>query len=92
MNVTITIDEFDAICFAVNQIETEIESADDDFAHDASVHLDNLYNVCAKYKAARSKNEELNMARRYVRTQKPNAPKSEVEKLARMTIKAAHKK
>lgn len=53
MRVTITEDEFEAICFAEDLINTNIESADDDFAHDASVHCNCLLNLIAKLRGAR---------------------------------------
>ena len=59
MRVTITEDEFEAICFAEDLVNTYVESADDDFAHDASIHLNFLLNLIAKLRDARAKDHEL---------------------------------
>ena len=55
MNISISKEEYDAIVFASNQIETEIEGADEDYAQEAGKQLNALYNVQQKYMRARGK-------------------------------------
>lgn len=87
MNISITKKEFDAICFAITQIETEIEAADDPFANDAGEQLDYLSNIVQKYKTARDKARNLNMAKSYIMLQRKDLSKIDAEKMARKLIK-----
>lgn len=87
MNISITEKEFDAICFAINQVETEIEAADEEFANDAGVYLDHLHGLCKKYKTAREKANNLKLAKGYIMLQRKDLSKSDVEKMARKLIK-----
>ncbi|MBO5539620.1 MAG: hypothetical protein J5980_01595 [Muribaculaceae bacterium] len=87
MNLSISQTELDAICFAISQIEGEIESADDDFVHDASVHLNALYGICKKYKKARQKDEIFRLAKKSVKNYNKNLSDSEVSRLARLIVK-----
>lgn len=87
MNLSISQTELDAICFAINQIEGDIESADDDFAHDASVHLNALYGICEKYKKARQKDAIFRLAKKSVKNNNKNLSDSEVSRLARLIVK-----
>ena len=89
MNLSISQTELDAISFAINQIEGDIESADDDFAHDASVHLNALYGICEKYKKARQKDANFRLAKKIVKKNNTNLSGSEVSRLARKVLKKA---
>ena len=56
MTITISEKEYQAINFAVNQIQTEIEGASDvRFLKDACRHQSALYRIMDKYKKARKK-------------------------------------
>lgn len=67
MTITISEKEYDAISFAVNQIETEIEGASDEgYLEDACRHQSALYRIMDKYKKARRKAMEFQMARAVV--------------------------
>lgn len=52
MNISLTKEEFEAICFAEDQVNAALEAADDDYAHDASVHLHHLLGFIAKFRDA----------------------------------------
>lgn len=67
MTITISEKEYDAICFAVSQIETEIEGASDEgYLEDACRHQSALYRIMDKYKKARSKAMEFQCVRAVV--------------------------
>ncbi len=58
MNISITREEFEAICFAEDQVSTALEAADDDYAHDASVHINHLLDLIAKFRDAAKREQE----------------------------------
>lgn len=59
MTIAITEKEYDAIAFALGQVETEMEAAEDEtYISDARECCNNLYNIIAKYKKARYKARE----------------------------------
>lgn len=87
MNLSISQTELDAICFAISKIEGDIESADDDFAHYASVHLNALYGICEKYKKAWHKDEIFRLAKESIKNNNQNLSDSEVSRLARKVVK-----
>ncbi len=86
MNLSISQTELDAISFAISQIEGDIESADDDFAHYASVHLNALYGICEKYKKAMQKDANFRLAKKIVKKYNQNLSDSEVSRLARKVV------
>ncbi len=70
MTITISEKEYDAICFAVSQIEAAIEGAEDeDYLDDACIHQSALYRIMDKYKKARSKAREYQYVRAVVAIQ-----------------------
>ncbi len=88
MKVTITQKEFEAICFAVDQIEYDLESAtaDREWVGLAKIALNQLGSLCNKFKDARWKANELNEARQYVRSKNKWMPSAQVDKIARAVI------
>ena len=67
MTITITQEEYDAISFAITQIETEIEGASDEvFINDASNSQSALYRIMEKYIKARYKAREFQEVRAVV--------------------------
>lgn len=67
MTITITEEEYNAISFAITQIETEIEGANDEtFINDASNSQSALYRIMEKYKKARYKAREFQEVRAVV--------------------------
>lgn len=58
MNISITKEEFDAIYFALDQVETDlVSSEDEEFSMAAKKSIKALYRFCEKYKKARFKEE-----------------------------------
>ena len=86
MTITITNKEYDAICYAICQIEYEIESAsDDNYLKDATCQLNELNRIVEKYRNARYKANEFQDVRRIVAEKNKGRcliPR-EVDKLAR---------
>lgn len=67
MTITITEKEYDAIAFALTQVETEVEAASDEkFIADAEESCNSLYNIMEKYKKARYKAREFQYVRAFV--------------------------
>ena len=88
MNISITKSEFDAIYFATDQVRSALEAAsDEDYIRDADKALDALYNVIDKYKNARVKAEELNIARKIIRGKHKDVTRNQVDKMARAVIR-----
>lgn len=88
MKITITEKEFDAINFALEQVLEALEgSCDEDFKQSADKAIDELYSVVKKYQSARIKANDLNEARRYIRSRNYWMPQSKVDKMARLMIK-----
>lgn len=64
MTITITEKEYDAVSFAINQIQSEVEGANDEiFLDDAYRHQSALYSIMEKYKKARYKAREFQAVR-----------------------------
>lgn len=88
MRISINNKEFDAISFAIDQIESALESSEDlewnKLAHECQ---QSLYSICEKYKKKRANANELNEARRYVRARNPWRPQAIIDKLARTIVK-----
>jgi hypothetical protein len=56
MTISVNENEYDAISFAIDQIETLIEAADDEsFVEDSNNCLKHLYDIMDKYKNKREK-------------------------------------
>lgn len=94
MRITISDDEFEAICFAEELINTSIEAgADDDFAHDASFQCNCLLNLIARLKEARKKERELETLYQLAKEMYPDESLGTWRKLARRSFaiqKATH--
>lgn len=88
MRISISQKEFEAISFAIDQIESALESSDDVEWNDIAIkHQKSLYAICEKFKTERIKANELNLARQYVRSRSPWRPQAEIDKIARAVIK-----
>lgn len=88
MNISITKSEFDAIYFATDQVRSALEAAsDEDYIRDANEALDALYNFINKYKNARVKAYELNLARKIIHEKHKYASRNQVDKMARAVIR-----
>lgn len=88
MRISINDKEFEAISFAIDQIESALESSEDlEWNKLARESQESLYSICEKYKSERVKVNELNEARRYVRARNPWRPQAIIDKLARAIVK-----
>lgn len=88
MNISITKNEFDAILFAIDQIESALESSEnEDWNEEASQFIKLLYSVCNKFKCSKSKADELNEAKRFVRSQNHYLHPRDLDKMARVVLK-----
>lgn len=90
MTTTITEKEYDAICFAINQVEIEVEAASDEsYLNEANDALSHLYRVCEKYKKARKKATEFQFVRAEVarRNRNRGLRPRDIDKLTRQVIK-----
>lgn len=86
MTITITNEEFDAIYFAINQIENEIESASEEsYIEDATRHQSALNRIVEKYRNARYKANEFQDVRKIVaeKNKGRNLMSRDIDKLAR---------
>lgn len=87
--MTITEKEFDAISFAINIIQLEIETADEDtFIDNARNSQNALYGIMEKYKKAKIKNEMFKEAKKIVAKKNPTLQQREINKMARKLLKA----
>lgn len=88
MNISITKSEFDAIYFATDQVRSALEAAsDEDYIRDANEALDALDNFINKYKKARIKASELNLARKIIHEKHKYVSRNQVDKMARAVIR-----
>ena len=90
MTVTISEKEYQAINFAVNQIQTEIEGASDkNFLKDANKHQSALYRIMVKYEKARKKaNNFLSIRKKIIKkTQGWNLKARDIDSMTRKVLK-----
>lgn len=89
MNISITRDEYNAICDAMDFLTTGLEAANDKTAISYKKTIDKLYDVIQKYKTAWGKDEDFRYAQAVVRREsKRNLSKSEIQRLARKLVKS----
>lgn len=88
MNISITKNEFDAILFAIGQIESALESSENEgWNEEACQCIKSLYGVCNKFKCSQSKADELNEVKRFLRSQNYNILPRDLDKMARAVLK-----
>lgn len=91
MTISISRQEFDAIHFAIDQIRTDMEAADEEYARDAEVAIDNLYSISRKYLKKREEANYFQQVRLSVSKRNPNMKPQDVDKLTRRLIKQIKK-
>lgn len=95
MTVTITNKEFDAICEVLDQVETDYEAAsNEEYLETMSETISLVKNVIKKYKKARQKAADFQIARAYVAEQNRNkgfTPRY-IDKLTRKLLREIKKK
>lgn len=88
MQISITEKEVDAIDFGLEQIREALEgSTNDDYKQLADEAIDRLNNILRKYHLAREKANELNDAKRYIRSKNGWIPPAKLDKMARLLVK-----
>ena len=90
MTITISEKEYNAVAFALTQVETEVEAASDEqFIAEAGECCAALYNIMNKYKKARAKAIEFQYVRAEVarRNRKAGLRPRDIDKLTRQVIK-----
>lgn len=86
MRVSISQEEFEAICFAEDLISTSIEAAGDDYALDASVHCNHMLDLIARLRDIKNRNQEFNNIYRLAKEMYPNESPAIWRKLARKSL------
>ena len=88
MNVSITREEFQAISFAIGQIESALETSENmEYNKEADQSIKCLQNILNKYRTSRTKADELNESRRFVRSRNPWMSQVELDKMARAVLR-----
>lgn len=88
MQISITEKEVDAIDFGLEQIREALEgSTNDDYKQLADEAIDRLNNILRKYHLAREKANDLNDAKRYIRSKNGWIPPAKLDKMARLLVK-----
>lgn len=94
MTITLTEKEYEAISFAINQVESALEGAsDEDYIEAANASLGLLENVMYKYKKARQKANDFQYVRAEVARRNHNRgmrPR-DIDALTRKLIKEMNK-
>ena len=88
MTITLTEKEYDAISFAICQVETELEAAtDEEYLAEAKTYVSALYDIMEKYKKAYQKAKYFQMVRAEVSKRNRNLRPRDIDKLTRQVIK-----
>lgn len=88
MQISITEDEIKATNFGLEQIREALEgSSSDDYKQCANVAINELESILRKYHLAREKANELNKAKRYIRSRNGFMPPTKLDKMARLLVK-----
>lgn len=88
MTITINEKEYDAISFALSQVEDVVQSAtNEDYIANADECCKALYSVMDKYKEARMKAREFQSVRAYVSERNRGMRSRDIDKLTRKVIK-----
>lgn len=88
MTITITHKEYEAIQFAISQVETDLEAAtNEQYCEDTNECLNALYRVIEKYHKARYKTNYFQSVRAEVSRRNRNMRPRDIDKLTRRLIK-----
>ena len=87
MQISITEKEVNAIDFGFEQIRDALEgSSSEEYKQNAEEAMRSLGNILRKYHLAREKANELNEAKRYIRSRNGYMPPTKLDKMARLFI------
>lgn len=88
MNITITGKEYDAIHFAIGQVEVDLEAAtNDDYIRGATDCLEALNSIVKKYHKARYNANLFRDARAEISRRNRNLRSRDIDKLARKLVR-----
>jgi hypothetical protein len=88
MQISITEKEVNAIDFGLEQIREALEgSSNDDYIQLASEAIEGLNGILRKCHVAREKSNDLNTAKRYIRSKNGFMPPAQLDKMARLLIR-----
>lgn len=88
MQISITEKEVNAIDFGLEQIRDALEGcSSEEYKQDAEEAMRSLDNILRKYQLAREKANDLNKAKRYIRSKNGWLPPGILDKQARLLIK-----
>lgn len=92
MRLSLSYKDYEAISFAIDQIESSLESSENiEWNKEANDNMKRLYDICKRFQNEKMKSDELNEARRYIRSRNTFLPQSKVDKMAREVIKRKNK-
>lgn len=92
MRLSLSYKDYEAISFAIDQIESSLESSENiEWNKEANDNMKRLYGICKRFQNEKLKSDELNEARRYIRSRNTFLPQSKVDKMAREVIKRKNK-
>ena len=92
MRLSLSYKDYEAISFAIDQIESSLESSENiEWNKEANDNMKRLYGICERFQHEKLKSDELNEARRYIRSRNTFLPQSKVDKMAREVIKRKNK-
>lgn len=93
MQISITEKEVNAIDFGLEQIRDALEgSSSEEYKQDAEEAMRSLGNILRKCHLAREKANDLNQAKRYIRSKNGYMPPTNLDKMARLLIKKSKEK
>ena len=88
MNISITEKEVNAIDFSMEQVRESLEGAtSEEYIHDAREAIIMLNNILRKYHCAREKANDLNKAKKFIRSRNGWIPPTKLDRMARLLIK-----
>ena len=86
MRITVSEEEYEAIRFAEDQLEEDMEASDDDFAHDASEHCHHLRRLITRIRDAKKKDRELGALYQLAKKIYPEGEPNLWRKIARKSL------
>ena len=93
MQISITQKQINAIDFGIEQIREALEGAsNDDYIQTANEAICELEAILRKHHLAREKANDLNQAKRYIRSKNGYMPPTKLDKMARLLIKKSKEK
>lgn len=88
MNISITYNEFSSVNSAIDFIGTSLQAANEESVKSYSPIVNDLYNICNKYKKAREQENCLKLAMKVIRKESnAKLSRNQLLKIARKVVK-----